>query len=360
LARLEDVARAAGVSRGTVSNVFNKPELVRAELRARVLTAAHSLGFSGPDPAARLLRGGRVNAIGFMMGGDGALFQLFTNPYGRDLMAGIGAECDLHGAGVAIIADIGDDKVWGIRNAIVDGFILQRIEELAHLDTARSRNLPFVVLDYEAPPDVSTVCIDDRAGARMAAEHLLALGHRRFAIMSILRTDPAVIRRRGVAPAYHPPGRTGLTLVQPDPVDHLRIAGYADALATAGIDIVDIPIVESITHGVAEARPGAALLLDQAPEATALLCMSDVLALAVLEEAKARDIDVARQVSVVGFDDNPEAARAIPPLTTIAQPVIDKGRAAARIIFEFKDKGPQQIMLPLSLRVRASTAPPHP
>ena len=358
MVRLEDVARAAGVSRATVSNVFNKPDLVRPEVRERVRAAALTLGYNGPDPTARAFRGGKVNAIAFILGSDPPLEQIFTNPYARDFFSGVGAACDEHGAGLALVSDLGREAFWGIRNAIADGFILQRSADITYIEAARNRRLPFVVLDEDPGPDVSSVQIDDRDGARQAAEHLVALGHRRFAIMSVLRADPAVLRARGedAVPIYHPGARRARTLVEPSPVEHQRLAGYADALTAAGISIDSVPIVEAVSFSTPAAMSGAALLLDKAADATAILTMSDVQALAVLAEARKRNIRIPQDLSVVGFDDNPEAAISDPPLTTMAQPVADKGRAAAQILFE--DGGPQKIVLPVKLVVRASTAPP--
>jgi DNA-binding LacI/PurR family transcriptional regulator len=99
------------------------------------------------------------------------------------------------------------------------------------------------------------------------------------------------------------------------------------------------------------------MLLDNAPDVTAVLAMADPQALGVLSEARQRGIDVPRDLSVVGFDDLPEAAFADPPLTTIATPTIEKGRAAASILFE--GGPPRQVVLPVELVVRASTAPPR-
>ena len=99
------------------------------------------------------------------------------------------------------------------------------------------------------------------------------------------------------------------------------------------------------------------MLLDNAPEATAVIALGDTQELAVLSEARRRGIIVPRDLSVVGFDDPPEAARTDPPLTTIVQPTIEKGRVAARILFE--GGPPRQVVLPVKLVVRSSTAPPR-
>jgi DNA-binding LacI/PurR family transcriptional regulator len=100
--RLSDVAKAAGVSQGTASNVFSRPELVRPAVREKVEEAARQLGFAGPDPRGRLLRAGKVNAIGVVV--SQKLKDFFDDPYNREFMAGITDVCDARGAGVSMIS----------------------------------------------------------------------------------------------------------------------------------------------------------------------------------------------------------------------------------------------------------------
>lgn len=342
--KLSDVARAAGVSQGTASNAFAKPELVRPEVRERVEQAASRLGYHGPDPKGRLLRAGRVNAIGVVAMDD--LGYFFNDPFNREFMIGVAEVCDARGAGIALVSAIDrDTATWGIDSALVDGFIIQCMEDGDRLiEAARRRRLPFVAVDVDPGPDASSIMVDDRSGARQAAEHLLARGHRRFGILSLdITTD----------------GRTGL-------VDRARraqvrygatrdrLAGYEDAMAAAGLDFENVSIVES-GNDRQGAKLGAAMLLDASPDITAVLAMSDVLALAAIAEARRRGLKVPEDLSVVGYDDVPEAALADPPLTTIAQPIVEKGRLAAQMIF---DPGPpRKETLPVSLVVRSSTGP---
>jgi DNA-binding LacI/PurR family transcriptional regulator len=345
---LADVARAAGVSKGTAGNVFSRPELVGAGLRERVEAAAHSLGYAGPDPKGRVLSSGKVNAVGVVMPGAYPISIAFRHPYMRDFLAGVTDVCDEHGAGLSLVSGIDDQKAWGIRNALVDGLIFGRIEEVDLIEHARRRRLPFVVMDADGGADVSSVRIDDRGGARQAAQHLVDLGHRRFAIVSVMRQS-------GRGPILHGKAERPHDLVAGYPMDRERLHGCAEVFASIGISIDEVPIVEiNSNEGVSE---GASLLLDRAPEATAVLCMGDPQALGVLDEARRRNIAVPRDLSVVGFDDSPEAVLAEPPLTTVAQPVVEKGRVAARMLF---DGGPpRHVVLPVSLIVRGSTAPPR-
>ena len=96
--KLADVARAAGVSQGTASNAFSRPEIVRPEVRQRVEECAEKLGYGGPDPKGRLLRAGKVNAIGVVVMDN--LTYFFSDPFNREFMSGVAEVCDERGAGI--------------------------------------------------------------------------------------------------------------------------------------------------------------------------------------------------------------------------------------------------------------------
>jgi DNA-binding LacI/PurR family transcriptional regulator len=341
--RLSDVARAAGVSLGTASNVFNRPDLVRAEMREHVRKVAAELGFSGPDPVGRLLMGGKANAIGVLPAGDMSVAFAIGSPYLSSLLFGIAEVCDTKGASLMVLSGAADRKAWAIGHALVDGFVLGNLDEIPMVQ-ARQRQVPFALVDVEAGPGVNSVVVDGRAGARMAAEHLLALGHRRFAIAAVQRAPHEAV--------WHPPSSTTRSLQGGYPLDQLKLQGYADALEAAGIPIGSVPMVEAYPP-MSEA--GAKLLLDRAPEATAVLAMADRNAIAILAEARRRGIDVPGQLSVIGFDDVPNAVLAVPPLTTIRQDTVEKGRAATQLLFA--GGSPRQLTLPVELIVRGSTGP---
>ena len=347
--RLSDVAEAAGVSLGTASNVFNRPDLVREEVRDTVHAAARRLGYKGPDPVGRLLMGGKANVIGVLPPGDMPVATAFRSPFFREFVLGIAEVCDERGASLVVLSGAAGSKARAIRDALVDGFILGHRDEVK-LVAARRRKVPCVVMDMEAGPKQSTVRIEAAAGAKLAAEHLLDLGHRTFAIVSVLRQPRP--------PVVHLPGHSSVArLTGGFPIDDEKFAGFGEALAAAGIPIANIPIIEGYPHAP-WSEFAAQALFDTAPAATAVLAMSDRNAVAIMDEAARRNISVPDRLSVVGFDDAPNAATSRPPLTTIAQPLVRKGRIAAEILF---DHGPvRHEVLPVELIVRASTAPPPP
>ena len=348
---LLDVAKAANVSKTTVSNVFSWPERVRPELRDRVEAAARDLGYAGPDPKGRLLSTGKVNAIGVVPIGAFGISLFLKNTYQRNFLAGVADVCETRGVGLSLVSARSDQEAWGIRNAIVDGFIFNSLEQVNLIEAAKHRRLPVVVMDIDGGPEISSVRVDDRDGMAQATRHLLGLGHRRFVIGSVLWEFRA--------PVFHPPARGRRQLVAAGPPILERIAGIADALSEAGISLDDVPIVEAC--GTPEEEEafgnGAAMLVERAPEATAVIAVTDQLALSVLDQAKKRGISVPRDLSIVGFDDTPDAALADPPLTTVVQSAFEKGRTAAEILLE--GGPPRQVVLPVKLVVRGSTAPPR-
>jgi DNA-binding LacI/PurR family transcriptional regulator len=341
---LAEVGRVAGVSRGTVSNVFNHPDRVRSDVRERVEAAARQLGYDGPDPRGRVLRDGKFNAIGCMPPGDYAIGDMIRSPYFRELMLGVSLVCDEVGATLSLVNGTDATRTSTIREALVDGFILGHSADIDLITSAQRRRLPFVILDSDAGPDINSIRIDSRSGATAAVRHLTALGHQDFAILSVRRTSGP--------PIIHRPGKGNRTIAG-FTLDHERLEGFAQGLAEVDLSIDDVPIIETIPG-----EPSAgAVVFDRAPDATAILTMSDWQAITVLDEAARRGIRIPDHVSVVGFDGTAEAARTTPPLSTVAQDIVQKGRLAAAMVFA--NGPPQQIVLPVELVVRGSTARPR-
>lgn len=345
--RLDDVAKAAGVSRGTASNVFSRPEIVREEMRERVLEAARKLGYAGPDPRGRMLRAGKVNAIG--VAGAWPLSYFFDDPFARVVMEGVGEVCERAGAGLSLISALDERQVaWTIQSALVDGFILFCMDRGAHLvEMTRERKLPFVTIDFTPEYDsVPGLWTDEVAGARMAARHLLDLGHRRFAVLSL----PAQDKTFGVADAERLiAGKYSGT--------RDRIRGYLQEFAEAGIETAAVPIYET-DNDEETTRAAMDYLMSREPRPTAILSMSDRMALAALDWLAERGINVPGDVSIVGFDGVPESARSLPPLTTIAQPMLEMGRRAAAMILNPEEEPPARLNMPLTLIARGTTATP--
>jgi len=342
--KLRDVAAVAGVSQGTASNVFNRPELVREEVRERVREAARSLGYSGPSPKGRLLRAGKVNAIG--VAAAEPLSYFFADPWARRLLAEVADVCDARGAGLALVSVAGGKHLaWSIESALVDGFLLRCGGPELLVEVTQRRGLPFVALSLDTDePDVPAIDIDDFGGALACGRHLLALGHRRIAILGIGLGE--------VAQRVRPESAWATRFVNV----RERAKGYLAALAEAGVPEEDTPIMAVRNDGenIAEALE---LLFDgRQPRPTALLAMSDKVGLAALDWLVERGLRVPEDVSLVGFDGVPEAADSVPPLTTVEQPFRQIAeRSVAAILDDAMPTGRE--VLPLTLLVRGSTAP---
>jgi len=143
-------------------------------------------------------------------------------------------------------------------------------------------------------------------------------------------------------------------------VTRLRLNGYRRALHEAGVDWESVPVAECFPNAPQAGQQAVAMLLSRTPQPTAILSITDQLALGALAGAAAAGLAVPRDLSVVGFDDVPDAARAEPPLTTVRQPLLEKGRIAARLLTGPPDSAVRVVQLATELVVRGSTAPPPP
>jgi DNA-binding LacI/PurR family transcriptional regulator len=343
---LATIAAELGVSRMTVSNAYNRPDQLSPELRQRVLETAKRLGYAGPNPLAATLSRGRIGAIGLLF--DDPLSYAFTDPAAVLFFGGIAAVCEQRHVGLVLVptsAGAAPDTDL-TRVALVDGFIAYcDIPDDERLAVIEERALPMVVVDGPVRAGFPHVGVDDRGAARAAARHLADLGHRRIDVLALpCKPDgyegPADLERQESA-RFH--------------CNRERLLGYRDALEAAGVDWATVRVEERVPHGRDAGRRAAGALLDRADRPTALLVMSDELAIGALEAAEERAIRVPGGLSVVGFDDTPDAQRARPALTTIWQPHREKGATAARLLLD--GDGPEQGMLPTELVVRASTSP---
>jgi DNA-binding LacI/PurR family transcriptional regulator len=340
---LQTVADAAGVSRSTVSNAYNRPDQLSAELRDRVLATARELGYAGPDAAARSLRSGRAGAVGVLF--TETLSYALSDPYSVEFIRGIASVAEAHETGLLLVpldeVDV-DAGCAATRQAVVDGFCLECVDENSPVvDVILSRGLPLVSITRPERRDFPYVSIDERGSARAAAEHLARLGHRKVAV---------VVDGR---PPFDAQGVLPLDRAVKEAVDYnsaQRLRGFCD-----GLPGVELEVVAAARNARGHGREAGALILDRRDRPTAVLAVSDILALGVLDALGQRGLTPGRDVSVVGFDDIPAAADA--GLTTVRQPVFEKGRLAGQLLLEPEAAPGTGIVLPTELVVRASTGP---
>jgi DNA-binding LacI/PurR family transcriptional regulator len=341
--RLRDVAARAGVSIGSASQAFGRPELVSEDVRERVLAAAKALGYTGPDPAARRLRLGRAGALGLIF--SERLRYQFTDPAAPAFLVGLARGMEDSLLGLLLIPDsrFRDAAASTVSAAAVDGFVIySAVRNDPRVEAALARRLPVVTVDQPRDAPTPFVGIDDRAAARTAAQHLRELGHERVGVLAFVS-------------ALDTEGELALDL------SFERLAGYRDGLGSAW----DERAVRTCRPNAPEpARRAALELLRSERPPSAILAMSDVLALGALQAAAEVGVKVPAELSLVGFDDSPAAALATPALTTVAQPHEEKGRLAAQWLIEAIERGlafrgrRRRAILPTKLIVRQSTAPP--
>ncbi|MGN6377575.1 MAG: LacI family DNA-binding transcriptional regulator [Gaiellales bacterium] len=335
---MRDVAEHAGVSAQTVSNlVNNRLRQMSDETRLRIEGAMEQLGYH-PNLTARSLRSSRTTTIGFLLLDEGARY--LADPMTDQVIAGVGDVARDRGYSVLIHAGRPGPPDSGLLRPVlesrVDGVLLflsgppeQRAWYPAR---AAELHVPTVVLEEAASGDRRqlSVTADNRSGARMLADHLIASGH----------TGIAFIAAR-----------------QPWPMVEQRHRGYCDALAAAGLE--RDPSLE-LFEGIWDPADGGVMvdrLLDLPQPPTAIMGGNDLLAIGVMQRARARGLRVPDDLAVTGFNDFAFAEFVEPPLTTVHVPGYEIGRTAAQLLIEHLDGEPVdqlQVTLPVELRLRES------
>lgn len=351
---VKDVARLAGVSVGTVSNVLNGRDSVRAAIRERVEAAIDELGYV-PNPTAQALRTGMRPLVGV------AVLDI-SNPFFMEAAAGVERRLDQAGCVMALSStrsDV-DEEARVLRTLAgqgVRGILLTPTDpQLAVAHEVVSRGTQVVLFDFPGgPQDMSSVSMDDRAGARLALTHLLDLGHR--------------------------------TIVFLDGPHHVRQARDRAAGAHQAVDAFDQPVslrmVELDAFNASAGREGMRALLagarvraftgtngvdasgmPLAPPSlprdfpTAVFCANDLIAFGAMTALRDSGVRIPQDVSLIGFDDISVASQMSVPLTTVRQPMAELGWAAADLLLGEHTGIQHQSFFP-DLVVRNSTGVPR-
>lgn len=353
---LETLAADLGVSRTTVSNAYNHPEELSPRLRAQILKRAATLGYTGPNPAARSLRTRKTGAIGVVL--TEALTYAFEDAASVDFLSGV-AEATSGAQTSLTLIPVGPDATSPtapVAAAVVDGFVVYSVaEDDPYLAAALDRGLPVVVCGQPGGVDEADfVGLDERAAIRPAARALIMAGHRHIGVLAIrLLAEPTsgAVDSRALANA-------GLH-IQRD-----RILGILDECQAAGIDPHSVPVVTRHINDPANAYSAAAELLSARPELTAVACTTDSMAFGVLDYARHTGLTVPTDLSVTGFDG---VARALDQgLSTVVQPNVRKGEVAAELLdaaitarAEHREHTTRRIILPTEFAPGATIAAPR-
>lgn len=340
---MRDVADVMGVSVMTVSNAFNRPDQLSDELRDRILVRAGKMGYVGPHAAARALRQGTSNAYGVVFADS--LTYAFSDPFTVEWLAGFAEAMEQQRSSIVLMTVSADDAagVDAVRNTSVDG-IAAACAVHPIMDAARRQGLPVVAGD---PGGDTYVSIDEQAAGRAVARHLLGLGHRDIWVLLGATMDATP-----KAPSVHPNEEFTGMLSGAGVVDWLRLEGILSELSDQADVHARILVASRWDRDTAE--DAARLALDRPERPSAVIALSDKLALGFADAMRARGLQLGRDVSVTGFDDIDDAAAA--GLTTIRQPIREKGRRTAELLLD-PHRQPRQVTLPHRLVVRTSTGP---
>jgi len=331
-ASVKDVAAAAGVSLGTVSNVLNRPDRVAVATRERVERAMMELGFVRNE-SARSLRAGSTRTLAYVMLDAG-------NPFFTDVSEGIEDGAD-H-AGLSLFLCNSDSRserevrhLEHLEEQRVHGILITPVDpEGPHLDRIAGRGMPLVIVDRIRKGDrFCSVAVDDFLGGRIAVEHLIDQGHRRVTFVG----GPLSIGQ--VADRY---------------------AGARAAWKQAGLPEDDLTLTAIGSLTIAEGRSAGERLLGipSARRPTAAFCGNDLVALGLLQHVISAGVRVPDQLALVGYDDIDFAAASVVPLTSVRQPRQELGRIAADLLLDEAtnpDHEHRQQLFTPELVARAST-----
>jgi len=340
---IRDVAADAGVSMQTVSRVINSEPNVRAAMIDRVQASITKLGYV-PSIAAQRLSGSRSYLIVALNDRERTLAD-WRSRQGSDwvnqMLLGGMLTCAAHGYRliVELVDTAGPQIERELSGAIAalrpDGVILTPPHSAnpAILNFLTERQIPFARIGSCAPGPGYAIDMDDRGAAALATRQLVALGHRRIGFIA-----------------------------GPDDYEQSarRVAGWRDAMQEAGVD--DPALLASGDFSFSSGQRASAHLLDLLDRPTAIVAGNDQMALATLDVARTRGLNVPKDVSIVSFDDTPIVRYTHPPLAAVSQPIADvTARAAGMLIACNLGKAVDQdgIVVPSTFVVRASIAPPH-
>ena len=329
---VKDVAAAAGVSLGTVSNVLNRPERVSAATRDRVEHAMAELAFVRNE-GARQLRAGSSHTVAYVM-------LDATNPFFTDVAQGVEDAAEDADLSLFICnSDNRADRELAYLNRLqqqrVQGVLITPVDpDSPTLDDIASRGTPVVIVDRTRTGGTHcSVAVDDHFGGRLAADHLLEAGHQRIAFIG-----------------------------GPDSIGQVRDRreGALQALTAAGRPADDLVVIDTLGLTVDEGRAAGERILGLpgSTRPTAAMCANDLLALGLLQQCVALGLQVPRDLAIVGYDDIVFAAAAAVPLTSVRQPRRQLGRTAGELLLDEgrnPDHEHQQILFTPELVARAST-----
>ena len=306
---IADIARESGYSKTAVSFAFNNPDRISDEACSRILETARKLNYI-PDPRARNFSLGKQLTLGFLLPQD--IDTCLANPYLVDVIRGLGRVCQENGYMLSIIPPLNDSLYEAVKNATVDGLVTMGylgdgVSSLVDLIA-----MPLVMIDGGDDDTFLSINIDDEAAACLQLEKVLEAGHRRISIVSL------------PAPTLEPDANdSGIVAC--------RMRGYRKALSAHGLDEGHVCFMQTHETTFDDGWRKAQEIISDG--STCVVTMSDIQAYGIMEAFTEMGVRVPEDISIVGFDDI-TGYRFPRRLTTISQPGYEKGRLAARTMFE--------------------------
>ncbi|MFA7167942.1 MAG: LacI family DNA-binding transcriptional regulator [Sphaerochaetaceae bacterium] len=341
---IKDIAQESGYSKTAVSFAFNEPSRISVKARNQILGVADRLGYI-PDPMARNFSLHKHMSVGFLLPQD--VVHSLGNPYIGDVLEGIGSVCQKHGYTLTLIPPLEGSMIQAVRNAAVDGLIALGMKVgMDIVDILNTRKMPYVTIDGTPSAGMPSVNIRDMDAAYQLMDAVLAAGHKDIAIVSLS------------ASAFSDGG------AKEDSVPSKRIQGFEKAFSERWMDINDSRHVHQFVSectfpdGVDIGRK----IMAEDPLPTAVVTMSDIVAIGCMSAFHEKGINVPKDMSVVGFDNDIAAKFVHPALTTIDQPALEKGAMAAEALFRMiggEHLGNMRMEIPFRLVKRESLATPR-
>jgi alanine racemase len=333
---IKDIAERAGVSKTSVSFAFNNPEHLSEDTVERILEIANEMGYA-PNPVARSMNTGKTGTIGLLV--PQPIPQIIRNPFIPEFIEGIGEVITKEKFSLMLVPPLEGSMRRAVNSAAVDGFLTLGLEESkGTMVVLRQRGIPFVTVDSDPIEGVSSVNIDDENGAKAIMRAVLAAGHRNIVILAI---------RSGKYGQYKEYAGTL----------RLRMNGYLSALEEVGLSLSSrkVRLIECVST-----QKGGYNIFNRIwnvkNRPTAIVAMSDIIAIGAMKAAQDAGLNIPEDLSIVGFDDIPLASLVTPALTTVSQPLCEKGRLAAGLLMKTID-GQEEVVshvLPTKVIQRAS------
>lgn len=336
---IKDVAMKAGTSYQTVSRVINNKPDVSVETRRRVLKIIEELNFR-PSMAATSRANPKTQIMAMAISPYNEFLLYEGDPHLLRIIHGLDQTLSARNYSLLLstIHNTNDGEIECrlLNRQLADGVII-RLSSKDRGETAKllaEKGYPVVVIGYSEHPDIPSIRSDDEYGGFTQTQHLLALGHQRFGIISGPIDDPATDK---------------------------RLEGHKRALSFSGLDPSNTPLVPG-DYTDESGYEAVSKLIENHPEITAIIAFNDMMAIGAIQWLNEQRIKIPEEISIVGYDDIPDAQRQSVPITTIKIPSLEEGRQAANVLFDLIENRPintNNFILPVHLVIRKSTAIPR-